>query len=131
MTSQSFKVFVSIVLLTAAIIGVAVYSFKTLEQSAKLLDDHIVRVENFTRSGDWQKADQEFTKIEASWSGIEKKWAMLVDHIELDHIDNTLSKVSRYVETRDTPSALAEAAALRMYIKHIPEKEKLSWENLF
>lgn len=131
MTSHSFKVIASLSLLTAAILTIAILGYITLTDSARLLDGHMVQIEASIRTGNWQEAEDGLEKMENAWTGVEKKWAMLIDHIEIDHIDAALTRLADYVKSRNTAFAMAESSTLRMYVRHIPKKEALSLENIF
>jgi hypothetical protein len=55
---------------------------------------------------------------------------MLIDHFEIDNIDNSMVRMSKYVEEKSSDDALAELAALRKFIQHIPVKNALSIKNV-
>ena len=60
-----------------------------------------------------------------------KTWSTLIDHEEIDNIDMTFARLKAFLEAEDTSSALSEATMLIKSITHIPEREKLSLDNLF
>lgn len=128
---HSFKVITSIIVLLAVIIGASIFSSRILASSSEKLQQQISEIERNTSEGNWEKAEESITSVEKDWEKLEKTWAKLIDHMEIDQIDNTLSRLTKYIETQDKPLALAEAAALKKYIEHIPEKESLQLKNLF
>ena len=58
-------------------------------------------------------------------------WAILIDHTEIDNIDMALAKIEQYIKTGEKGLALGELSSLELLIRHIPDKEKLSLENIF
>ena len=129
--NHTFKVFLSVFILAAMIFGISLISQSILFRTSSLLEKDLSRVEDSTVSNDWDNAEASLKKVREKWSGIKKTWAMLIDHMEIDNIDITLTRVEQYILCKDTSSALAEAAALMKYIRHIPRKEALNIENIF
>jgi len=62
---------------------------------------------------------------------MEKAWTVFLDHEEIDNIDTSLVRISKYIETKNTSMAMSEIAVLRQFVKHIPENESLSLKNIF
>lgn len=128
---HSVKVIMSIVLLTAVIIVVSAITQKVLFTTSGELEKYLAGVENDTVSGSWENADKSLKKVKEKWAGTKDIWAILIDHQEIDNIDVTLSRMEKFILSKDTSSALAEASALMKYVRHIPRKEALSIENIF
>lgn len=78
----------------------------------------------------WEDAENQLNTFEHNWEKTKIGWAILLDHFEIDNIDNSFSKSRKYIESKDFSSALAELEALRQYILHIPQKEGFSIENI-
>ena len=129
--SHTFKVLLAVSILVAIILGSSFISQRILSKTASELEKELSEVENSTVSNDWDRAEAGIKKVSEKWSGIKKTWAVLIDHLEIDNIDITLTKVEKYILCRDTSSALAEASTLMKYIRHIPRKEALNMENVF
>jgi len=125
------KVILSLVGLTAFIICTSILAQSTLGKTSDELDKYILQVENSTTSNDWKTAELNVAQIKDKWSRIKGLWAILIDHQEIDNIDVTLSRMEKYIQTKDISSSMAEASALRKFIGHIPVKERLSFENVF
>jgi len=129
---MSPKVIISFaLLLLLSIIGVSIYNVRALDLSSKKMETHISLIESGISAGDWNKAEDGMKGITKSWEETRKTWSMVTDHLEIDNIDNTLSRMKMFVTAKDSSLALAEAASLKQYIKHIPEKESLNLRNLF
>lgn len=127
---HTFKVSVIITVLLCIILVTGIIAYKTLSTTAEKMENHIVKIERSTTAQDWETAEKQISVAKNDWKDIEKVWSVLVDHFEIDNIDNTLSKIAKYIETKNVSMALAETATLRRYIKHIPEKEAFTLKNI-
>jgi hypothetical protein len=130
MMSHTIKIVTPLVLLLAVIIGTSVYASKNFTSSSKRLENSAVQIEASVNGEDWANANAKLTNIKEDWQKVSKSWAMLLDHNELDNIETALTKMSAYIRTKDKSSALAETAAFKQYVKHIPEKEIFNFKNL-
>lgn len=128
---HTFKIVSSILLLTAVIIFVSVYTQRTLNRDSLRMEQSIDEIENSVRSEKWAQAETDINTVKAIWQDVKGIWSALIDHQEIDNIDVTLSRLQMLVQAKEKPSSLSEAEALKKYIGHIPAKEKLSFENLF
>lgn len=131
MKKHAFKILSTVIIMLVLVISLGIYEVNILSKTAGILSRYIENVEKSTSTGDWKKAETELDKFNADWAKAERIWAILIDHTEIDNIDNTVSRMEKFIEAKDTPSALAETSALKMFIKHIPEKEALTLKNIF
>lgn len=125
------KVIILILGVTVVIIlsGILINSY--LDKSSKIIEDGIDRIEADVRERNWEAAKSDFTQISSKWDKTKVIWSMLVDHIEVDNIDSTLSRIQSHIQTKDYSLSLGEISALRLFVEHIPEKEALSLRNIF
>lgn len=119
------------IVLVLLILGAGILVLGALDQSSKRLESHISLMENRMQSGDWKGAKESLQILESDWSKIKGTWAMLIDHIEIDNIDTSLSRAKQYIETQQYSLALAEASVLKQFVRHIPKKEGFNLENIF
>ncbi|NLL04213.1 MAG: DUF4363 family protein [Clostridiaceae bacterium] len=118
------------VILTLIFSG-AFFTNRILLKDAHSLEEKIVTVETSINEKDWVKAQSGITSILNEWPAVENKWALLIDHAEIDNIEDALTKVAEYIKAKETAPSLAELATLKNYIVHIPEKEFLNLKNIF
>lgn len=128
---RTVKVFSSLIFLLALIIGTGIYSSQKLSTTSKKLENHISKIEDNATNGSWNNAKENLSYFEEEWSKTEKTWAILLDHAEMDNIDASVSKVAKFIESKDRPLTLGEVSTLKQYIKHIPEKESFNIKNIF
>ncbi len=125
------RIMLVMMILLVLVVGTAVYGHRYLNKSSQLLQQSIDKVEDNTKAGRWEEAKKELASIQENWSTIQKPWTILLDHMEIDNIDTSLSRMEKLLETGNTPLTLAEAATLRQYVKHIPDKEAFNLKNIF
>jgi hypothetical protein len=128
--NQSIKVFIFILLIAAVIVTSGILTQNYLTRSSKDLEDKLSAIEGYTTTNNWVKAEQGLKEVDSNWSNVKNKWSILIDHQEIDNIDITLKRMEKLIQSKDTPSALAEAAVLINYVKHIPRKEAPEIENI-
>ncbi len=102
-----------------------------LTKDSRKLEITIDRVLKSTEDEDWIKAKKEIENLNEEWHSVMRLWSALIDHNEIDNIDVTLLRLKSLIHSKDKSTALSEATALKKYIVHIPEKEKLNISNLF
>lgn len=124
-----FLVYVAVII--AAIIVFSIYAQNLLRKDSSYLVNLIEELQDDIKNGKWDNADECLKKIDSNWSDVNSTWAVLIDHQEIDNIDSTLSRLKMLVEYEQKPMALSEADVLRNYVEHIPDKEKLTLENVF
>ena len=128
---HTVKVVSSLIILTALIIGMSLFTQWLLNRDSLRLVQTIEEIEKSAKIEEWDQAQTNLKKVNDIWSEVKGTWSALIDHQEIDNIDVTLSRLEMLVQAKEVPSSLSEAAALRKYIGHIPAKEKLDFENLF
>ena len=128
---HTIKIAGSVFMLTTLIIGMSMFTQQILSRDSLRLEQLIDEIEKNARIEEWDAAETNLKKVNDVWSSVKGLWSALIDHQEIDNIDITLSRLQMLVQSKEIPSLLSEAAALRKYIGHIPAKEKLGFENLF
>lgn len=128
---HSARPLITLALLCALIIGASFYTSAVLSNDAKKLEDEINAIEESINKADWASAENGLMTIQEEWPKVENTWAILLDHIEIDNIDTSLLRMSKYVETKNVSMAISEISVLRQFVKHIPEKESFSIKNVF
>lgn len=125
------KVTASVTVLLALVIISGLMMNSSLEKSALQLEGHINRIETAAAEEDWDMVQLELSHVKQKWEGMEELWTLLLYHIEIDNITMALSKMENYIKAKDKTMTLGEAALLKQYIRHIPQKEAFSLENIF
>jgi len=127
----TIKTIVSIAAITAVIIAISILANQILYRDSGKLVQSIEKAEDSVRKNNWEQAATHIEQITETWEHVKGIWSALVDHQEIDNIDVTISRLQALIKTRDAPSVLSESAAMKKYVNHIPNKEKLSLDNVF
>lgn len=70
-------------------------------------------------------------ELEEKWDETKYKWAALIDHEEIDNIEETMHRVEMLIgDTEEKIELLSELNKLGFYLEHIPEREAFSLENI-
>lgn len=125
------RIIIAVLLATVLIIAAGIFIDRFIHTSSESLDKQIMLLENSARLGNWKEAKAALERIEKEWVKTSRLWATLIDHNEIDNIEIRISKISTYVDYRDTSRAIAEISALRQNLKHISRKESFRIENIF
>ena len=123
----------TIILVTCLVIVIILSGLLTLSylnSTASKLEYSIKAASVAVSYKQWDTAKKHLEAFENSWGKTKFGWAILLDHYEIENIDNSFTKSGKYVESKDSSPALAELEALRQYILHIPKKESFSLENI-
>jgi len=127
---HTVKVVIALILLTSAIIFASLFAQSYLSKTSINYEEGVSEIEKGIRAGTWENVGSILDQTSDKWEKDKKLWAVLIDHAEIDNIDETLSRMREYIYARESSSALAEASALKLYFRHIPAKENLSIENI-
>lgn len=128
--SNNTKTLTVVVSLVLVIIISGVLTLYYLNRSCEKLEKAVDSAGLLIQAKQWDSAEKLLDDFATDWDRTKSGWAILLDHFEIDNIDNSYIKTRKYVECKDYPSALAELEALKAYIKHIPKKESFSLENI-
>lgn len=102
-----------------------------LDRTADQLNQQLDEVELKLNAGDWDQSLLSLKKVRKNWEKAKPYWAILTNHKEMDLIEESLTKTIRAASCKSYTAALIHLGVLRDSIKHIPEKERLSLENVF
>lgn len=126
------KIIVPILVVSLAVIIIlGVWMNSYLKESSDRISAHIKELELNIQNGDWQSAHTKLTDINENWDRTSNIWYMMVDHDEIDSINNALAKVEAYIKSRDNSNLESEIASLKLFVEHVPEREAFALRNIF
>lgn len=111
------------------ILGFSIQSY--LYDSADFLNQKLAKVEPDLENNNWEPALMKLKSLENAWAKTKPIWAVLINHKEMDLIEETLNKTIKAVFCKSYTDALINLSVLRDFIRHIPEKERFSMVNIF
>lgn len=116
--------------ISVLLIGTGFYTNHYVTDSSGSLLKQANSMEQSVRDGNWQEAKNQFDRLNASWVKINYVWTIILDHQELDSINQSMVRTEQFLDTRYKPGFMAEAAQLKMFFQHIPKKDALNLQNI-
>ena len=119
----------SIIILICLVTGILLYNY--IEDTSEEYSSTIDEIKDLVSDENWTKAMDKLDILNKNWDKTEQFWKIIIEHQELDNIDEYFVSVNEYISEEEKPHALAELSILQFYIKHILEKEQLNLQNIF
>ena len=124
-----------ITIILSIILGGHIYTRNFLRTTVGELEDKIEGLKEeivlAKEIEDKQNIKDIINDLETKWEEIEKKWAIIVIHDEIDSIETSLMKIKSNVETGELNKTLEEIEVSLFLINHIAEREKFCLKNIF
>lgn len=79
----------------------------------------------------WKRANEKINILNNDWARYAGKWAIFINHHEIDNISSSLQKAVQYIKYNNKEDSAAYLSELSEYIDHIPDMENLSLKNIF
>lgn len=123
--SISISIMVLILILSANMIQ------NKLSTDSLQLSTTLESLENNINTKNWEYSYQDFITIKNDWEEISFIWKIIIEHAEIDQINESLNRLEKYIESKSFTLSLAECYLLKNKLLHIPEKESFILENIF
>lgn len=109
-----------------------IYIENYLKKSAEVITKIIDEIEKTVIIVEIDSAKEKLNELNEEWERTKDKWSMLIDHEEMDNVEETIQYIEIFIDETDRQAdLLAEINKLRFYIEHIPEKESFLVKNIF
>ena len=122
-----------IIIILIIIFGGAVYTQKYLNDTVDVLvgklEDLKTAIEE-NKTGE-KEVEQKSDDIYGEWEKINEKWSVIVLHDEIDLIETSLIRMKSKIKTGDIEGSMEDLDTSIFLVKHIKEKEKTSFKNIF
>lgn len=112
------------------IVSLGIFTIKTIEGEAENLHTLMIELEDNVFDDEWKSAKSIAEDIQKQWDKYKKVWPMLIDHFEIDNLNTKLAELQAYIICSNKTEALSKLAALKVLIKHIPERESFIIQNI-
>lgn len=124
------RIVVSITVLIL-VIAVAFFGIRSLDSSCKNLSGKLDEIKNAAVNSDREKALKLTQQVLEIWEEEEKKISLLVDHSEIDDIEQTIKSLP-VLARQDNMEKLEEKSSIAAErVRHIRDKERISAQNVF
>lgn len=128
---QKWRGYFLVMAVVVIIVTVGLAAQLYLDRTADSLASALVRVGRAIARSDWPRASADFASLEAEWTKTRRNWALYIDHQEIDQVEVRLARLKELIRYHDRSGAMAEHGEALMLIRHLPERERLTWRNLF
>lgn len=78
-----------------------------------------------------QDTQPALSQLKNRWEQYENWMLVLGNHKDVDNISISILKVESYLQYREYEKAVQELAVARYLLTDMPEKDKVSWVNIF
>ena len=125
------KSVLTIVITLCIILGAGYYTITEVTKTSDTLISKSGVIKTDIENENWDSALIGLVEFKSFWNDVKSVWTILINHTEIDSIDMALARIEQYILTREKGLALGEMSLLELMVKHIPQKEKLTLENVF
>ncbi|MBE5812907.1 MAG: DUF4363 family protein [Clostridiales bacterium] len=113
------------------VVILSIFIQKYLEKSSEILVEKIDELMEAVEDDKINESVGIREKIQEKWDDTQNKWAALIDHEEIDNIEETMHRIEMLIgDPEEKVELLSELNRLSFYLKHIPEREAFSIENI-
>ena len=102
-----------------------------LDRTSGELAAQLEKVGRAMEEENWEEGQRAFIAFEKRWDEVRLKWALFTDHMELDNLEMKLARLREHLHIRDKANGRADFGEALMLLKHIPERERLTFSNIF
>ncbi|NLZ44144.1 MAG: DUF4363 family protein [Clostridia bacterium] len=124
------RVFAGIVIFFLFFLGLGYYMETVISRQSGDLQQALDQLESAVLKSDFAALEEEVKQVNKLWTATRKVWVLLIDHRELDEFELSLARAKAYLENQVYIFALAEIVQMKQIINQIPDKQKLSLENV-
>jgi len=113
----------AIILTFLLLLLLALFSYWYIGRTADAALSMLADLRQGLETENWELVDSRIAVFEQKWEKIIPYWQMLIDHREIDSIEQSLVSMKEFVLVRDREHGLNELAVLEKIIEHIPKRE--------
>ncbi|HHU81776.1 MAG TPA: DUF4363 family protein [Firmicutes bacterium] len=124
------RVFIGIIIFFLFLLGLGVYMEIVISRQSEALLQTLDGLEMEVLKNDFAALEEQVKKLNRLWTATRKVWVLLIDHRELDEFELSLARAKSYLENQVYIFALTEIVQMKQIINQIPDKQRLSLENI-
>ena len=124
------RVFIGIMVLFLFLLGIGFYMEIVIGRQSEALLQALDQLEATVLKNDFAGLDEQVKKVNQLWTATRRGWVLLIDHQELDEFELALARAKSYLENQVYIFALTEIVQMKQIINQIPDKQRLSLENI-
>lgn len=101
------------------------------KNSTTEIEEILSEIKESVENKDTAKQNDKLNLLDQTWEDKHNKLAYYIEHDELEKVDSSIVKVRYFLENGDIPSAIAELETGKFVLKHIEDKYKFNFQNIF
>ena len=123
-------VWIAAILLLVVLVGaIALHVYTTSLYDR--LQQNFQRLERAVESEDWEAARRESGELQEIWERTDASWTPIMDHRQVDHLDESLTRVFKLLELQNRKDLLLELAVAARSAKRIKDTDIPMLRNIF
>lgn len=110
------------------------FAYFSLQYTSSLSEDIIDTLEIIREKVEkecWETVSDDLDRLEKQWEKADAWWTPLMDHREIDLLEQTLVRAIQNIEVKQKNEALVEIVLAKRMTRKIKEKEQPSIKNIF
>lgn len=123
--------FIGIMVLLAAIVAFSIYTYTLTSEISGDLFANLEQLKEMVEDEKWNETVLYLDELDKKWSRADTWWTPLMDHRELDHLDQTIVRIRTFVQQQRKEDALVEIKVAIRLVERVVERESLSIKNIF
>ena len=123
------RIYIAVILLIITA-GICSYEFLFVSSSVDNYTKEIKNIERAYSQSDFEKAGKLTQKIKSDWLGTVSPMDTLLYHDYVDSISNNISKLSVYINQKDTSAFYCTCAELKNQLNSLKNSEIPNLENI-
>lgn len=124
------RILVIMLILMGIIVAFAtVMNNQTVEISDELLNS-LEEVRDKVENEQWKKANDKLILLRDQWERADDFWTPFIDHREIDTIEESIVRISSFVEEHQKEDALAEINVAISMVERLRNREGPNIENI-
>ncbi len=128
--SSLSKILISVLVIMALIIFAGILINNRLSTTAQTMENYLNIVEQHTSNKNWSQSQNEFTRVMQYWDELEKSWTIMANHTDIDEISTSLNRIKKLIDLKESSMVLSELYVLKELVRNVPQKEKLTLNNI-
>lgn len=120
-----------IAILLVVIVLFAGYLYSHTAKISEGILESLNRLEQKVEEEKWEEASVEVENLKENWQEADALWTPLMDHREIDLLDQSIIKVIRLVQVRHKEDLLVEIDVAKGLVRRIRDKERPDTKNVF
>ena len=113
------------------IVTLDIFLQNSTKNSTTEIEEILSEIKESVENKDTTKQNDKLNLLEQTWEDKHNKLAYYIEHDELEKVDSSIVKVRHFLENGDIPSAIAELETGKFVLKHIEDKYRFNFQNIF